>query len=315
MALAIPRPVLLGITLVGLVAHVGCASHSLHVAAEKPRSPGTPSTSRTVDECEAFARAEVGALAQRSATGAFVHTLGEGGIAALRLPLIGLAILPIAIVAAPFEAASVTKENQRRREAALESALRRCREPSTLEATLGADHPDVARSLYVLAERHAALGLDHHAETLHRRALGIREHALPDRHPDVAASLDAYAALLRKTGRNGEAEALEARARVIHEDEEGQARATGNLAAFARTLSERGAVQAAAGDYTSAERAFQRVLGLAETDSVVDREDVLRTLNRYIQLLMQTGRAGEAAQITAHAEALRRPPAEGEGTP
>src|SRR5262245_41860178 len=82
----------------------------------------------------------------------------------------------------------------------------------------------------------------------HCRIRGTSQRALPDRQPELAASLEACAALLRKAGRAREAEALESRARVIHEDEEGQARGTGDLAGYIGTLSERGATQAAAGD-------------------------------------------------------------------
>lgn len=83
-----------------------------------------------------------------------------------------------------------------------EATVNRCLEPVIQAATLGPDHPDVARRLYHLAYRSAAVGNDTHAQALYVRALAIQEKALGPDHPDVTSTLDDYARLLRKLSRD-----------------------------------------------------------------------------------------------------------------
>ena len=83
------------------------------------------------------------------------------------------------------------------------------------ENGLGADHPEVARTLNDMATLYARQGKTAEAERAFQRALAIREEALGPDHPDVAETLEDYAALLRKIGREDEAKKLEARAQVI----------------------------------------------------------------------------------------------------
>ncbi len=73
----------------------------------------------------------------------------------------------------------------------------------------------MAWSLHNLAGLYKAQGRYAEAESLHKRALAIFEHALGPEHPHVAASLENYAALLRETARADEAERMEARAKAI----------------------------------------------------------------------------------------------------
>ena len=54
------------------------------------------------------------------------------------------------------------------------------------EKALGADHPDVAETLYNLAVVYRPQGKYADAEALYKRALAIREKALGPDHPDVA---------------------------------------------------------------------------------------------------------------------------------
>ena len=61
------------------------------------------------------------------------------------------------------------------------------------EKALGPDHPDVATSLYDLAELYQVQGQYAKAEPLYQRALAIREKALGPDHPDVASSLNGLA--------------------------------------------------------------------------------------------------------------------------
>src|ERR1017187_4657932 len=57
------------------------------------------------------------------------------------------------------------------------------------ENTYGPNHPNVATSLYNLAELYRIQGQYAQAEPLYRRSLAIREDALDPEHPDVATSL------------------------------------------------------------------------------------------------------------------------------
>lgn len=52
---------------------------------------------------------------------------------------------------------------------------------------------------------------------MYRKAIDIRETALPHDHPYRAKVLEDYAALLRKIGRDPEAAELETRAREVRE--------------------------------------------------------------------------------------------------
>lgn len=147
------------------------------------------------------------------------------------------------------------------------------------------------------------------AEALQRRALGIRERALPDRHPDVAESLEAVAALLRQSNRVEEAEALEARAKAIRADEEGQARAAGRLPDFARMLVGRGFMEVNAGNLGTAEAHYLRAMAIQESEPGVVPDDLLFTLLRYhAELLREVGRAVEADELEARAAALAAKP-------
>ncbi|MGH9847981.1 MAG: tetratricopeptide repeat protein [Blastocatellia bacterium] len=92
------------------------------------------------------------------------------------------------------------------------------------ENALGADHPDVARSLDKLAMTYRAQGRYAQAKPLDRRALSIREKALeinaktlgPD-HPDVVTSLEDLAGHYYRQGRYEQAEPLYKRALAIGE--------------------------------------------------------------------------------------------------
>jgi tetratricopeptide (TPR) repeat protein len=81
-----------------------------------------------------------------------------------------------------------------------------------VQASLGRDHPKVARRLVNLAELHFATGKHSEADACYQRALAIEEKAFGPRHSTTVSRLRAYAAMLRKMHRIQEAEAAEARA-------------------------------------------------------------------------------------------------------
>ena len=92
----------------------------------------------------------------------------------------------------------------------LESAL------ATREATLGADHPDVADSLNHLASVYRRQGRYDEVESLYRRSLEIRERALGGDDPGVAESLRYLSNLYRDQGRFSEAVEAGGRALEIY---------------------------------------------------------------------------------------------------
>ena len=83
------------------------------------------------------------------------------------------------------------------------------------EKSLGAGHPDVARSLKNLAA--ACYGQKRYveAESLYRRALAILEKSLGPAHPEFAASLENHAETLRKLKRKEEAIEVEGRVKGL----------------------------------------------------------------------------------------------------
>lgn len=85
------------------------------------------------------------------------------------------------------------------------------------EATLGADHPDFATSLYELAGACFFEQKYGEAEEYYQRALEIREKVLGPDHPDIAESLSGVARMYRFRERFEEAGELVARAAAIQE--------------------------------------------------------------------------------------------------
>ena len=68
------------------------------------------------------------------------------------------------------------------------------------------NHPNLATSLNNLAHLYHTQGRLGDAERDHKRALALREKALPEGHPDIAQSLNNLAALYHTQGRLGDAE-------------------------------------------------------------------------------------------------------------
>ena len=85
------------------------------------------------------------------------------------------------------------------------------------EKALGANHPDVARSLNNLVTQYLRQARYAEAEPLAKRAISIYEKALGPDHPYVATALDNLASLQVDQGRYIEAEPLRKRALAIRE--------------------------------------------------------------------------------------------------
>jgi len=80
------------------------------------------------------------------------------------------------------------------------------------EKILGAEHGDVTKSLFILAELHQAVNDYQAAEQMYRRLLAIWDKAQHPMNSDFSLALGRYGCLLRKNRRRDEAEKLEIRA-------------------------------------------------------------------------------------------------------
>lgn len=87
------------------------------------------------------------------------------------------------------------------------------------QATLGATHLEVARSLELLGELYGQHGNFARAEPLLQRSLAIREAALGKDHPDVASSLNLLAELYFAQDSRSQAQLLCERALAIRDSQ------------------------------------------------------------------------------------------------
>jgi tetratricopeptide (TPR) repeat protein len=209
------------------------------------------------------------------------------------------------------------------------------------EASLGPDHPEVARDLNNLAVMLHATNRLAEAEALYRRALAIDEASLGLDHPEVARDLNNLAALLHATSRLAEAEPLHRRALAIDEASfgpdhpsvairlnnlAGLLQATNRLAAaeplyrraFAITESSLGPdhltvatcvnnlaeLLRATNRLTEAEPLYRRALAITESSLGPDHPDVATSLNNLAELLRATKRIAEAEPLYRRALAI-----------
>ncbi len=163
---------------------------------------------------------------------------------------------------------------------------------STRERTLGAEHPDVAKSLTGLANVHLAAGEYDDAERLYQRAAAIWESTLGAEHPNVAISLNNLANLHYSTGAYGQAKPLYARATAIWERALGPAHPH-----VAAGLTGRALVHNAMGEHERATPLFERVIAIRERAYGEHHPEVARGLNNLAT-------AREAAGAHEQAKAL-----------
>lgn len=163
---------------------------------------------------------------------------------------------------------------------------------------------EVADSLVNLAIVHRAQGDTAGALELQKEALAIREQTLGPDHPEVAASLNSIAALYSAQDDYAAAEPLLTRALTIREkalgaDDRYTAQSLNNLALL----------HAAQGRYADAEPLYQRAAAIFEKQQ--RSRELATVLENYAALLDETGRAAEAKQMGARAQALSVEPKPG----
>jgi tetratricopeptide (TPR) repeat protein len=168
------------------------------------------------------------------------------------------------------------------------------------ERLLGPDHPDVARSLYDLANLYRDRGHYREAEPLYQRALAIQERGLGPDHFDVASTLHSLAFLYWYQGRYAEAEPLYLRVMAIRETLSGP-----DDPNVAMTLNNLALVYRAQGRYREAESLHQRTLAIRERVLDPDHPDVTMSLHNLASLYQTQGRYREAEPLFQRALAMR----------
>ena len=162
---------------------------------------------------------------------------------------------------------------------------------------------EVAASLVNLAVVRRAQGDIAGALELQNEALAIREQALGPDHPEVAASLNSIAGLYSAEDNYTAAEPLLTRALSIREKALGA-----DNRYTAESLNNLALLHAAQGRYPEAEPLYQRAAAIFEQQK--RNGDLATVLENYAALLEDTGRADEAKQMDARAQALHAAPSE-----
>ena len=138
------------------------------------------------------------------------------------------------------------------------------------------------------------------AERLYRRALAIREKALPSGDVDLATTRLNLAGLLIERGDHQGAEPLALSA--LGAFERSKAPVGGRAGLACGVL---GAARAMQGDTAGAERYFRRALAIAEKVHGARSEETAAALENLADLLSQTGRGSAALPLLERAKRIR----------
>jgi tetratricopeptide (TPR) repeat protein len=223
-----------------------------------------------------------------------------------------LATIAIWLVVSALLRATWVEARRKRNAAAykLSSELERLREESVAiaslsieERALGLDHPNVAVSLYRLAELYDLQGRYAQAEPLYKRSLAIREKTLGLDHPVVATSLNSLAELYRAEGQYAQAEPLYKRALAIREKS-----LAPNHLDVARVLNNLAELYRAQGQHAQAVPLYERALAIEEKALGADYPGLVTNLEKIALLYRTTGRVNEAEALEKRAVAIRTTP-------
>lgn len=130
------------------------------------------------------------------------------------------------------------------------------------------------------------------ADSLFRRALGIREEVFGPDDPEVAAVLDELAEVRYALGEYGEAEELMLRALAIH-----RRAPEGEGLRLAVTLNNLAAVYGTLGRYEEADSMYRRALAIKEAALGEDHPEVATTVSNLAVLYQSQGRYEEALPL------------------
>jgi tetratricopeptide (TPR) repeat protein len=137
-------------------------------------------------------------------------------------------------------------------------------------------------------------------ESLHQRALAIRERVLGPEHPDTATSLNNLAALYDNQGKYEQAKPLYQRALVIRERVLGPEHPDTALSLYWLAY-----FYTNQGKYEQAEPLYQRALEIYEKTLPPDHPHIAGALENYASLLRKMNRIEEAAKLEERARAIR----------
>jgi tetratricopeptide (TPR) repeat protein len=168
------------------------------------------------------------------------------------------------------------------------------------EASLGAEHPDVAETLNNLGVLYAKMKRYSEAEAIFRRALNVNQRLLGAAHPDVAVTLDNLGVLDYERKRYAEAEnfirqALEIRKKHFPT----------NHSTIARSLTHLANVLISTKRSLAAEELLKEAAAIREMHPTGLDAESAATLESYALALRLNGHAGDASAIEAQVKFLR----------
>ena len=142
------------------------------------------------------------------------------------------------------------------------------------EEVLGAEHPEVARSLNNLAVVYEAGGSYEDARALYERALSVNEHTFGPNHPEVGTTLNNLGVVHYALGAYPQARDLLERALELREQALGA-----DHPQVATTLNNLATLHHAQGAHAEALKTFERVKEIMERTLGPDHPDVANVLN------------------------------------
>ena len=169
-------------------------------------------------------------------------------------------------------------------------------------ATFGEMHPDVAASLFRVADIICYLGDYETSDSLYRVSLAMRRTLLGEEHLDVAESLDGLGLMLYyKEGGRDESEAvlreaLAMRRKLLGEDDPRVAQSMHNLAA----------TRYGSGKKEDVEPLLRQALAIRRTARGNDHPDLASNMSFLAHVLLDSGRADEAEALLREALDINR---------
>jgi tetratricopeptide (TPR) repeat protein/transcriptional regulator with XRE-family HTH domain len=168
------------------------------------------------------------------------------------------------------------------------------------EQLLGSNHPDVARTLYYLAELYGTQGKYQEAEALHQRVLMIREQVFGKEHQEVAQSLMNLAWLYYAQAKYDEAEPLMQRVLDMRKKVLGPTHPD-----VAHSLSHLATLYTSQGKYEQAEPLLLLALDIQGQEPGPTHLDMALSLNNLASLYEDQGKYEQAEPLYRRALMIR----------
>jgi len=168
------------------------------------------------------------------------------------------------------------------------------------EIALGAEHPDIAKSLSNLAALYISQGTYEQAEPLYLRALEILEKVLGRSHPDTIPPLNNLAVMYKDQGKYEQAEPLYLRALEVKEQVFGVA--IPDTAPALLNLAHLFWLQA---KYDQAEPLYQRAMDIYETVLGNEHPNTANPLNNQASNYLYQGKKGKGESLYQRALKIR----------